>query len=376
MAKGKKGPRKLKTEDVVVCALGRDFYGYFGWPTVGAMEDGTLVAVASGMRTAHVCPYGRTVFLKSHDQGRTWTSPRVINDSPLDDRDAGVISPGGKRLLVTWFSSDTRYYAGRRDKKDPWQQAIAAGLRWMTDENARRFVGSWLRLSDDGGDTWSHSVRVPVNSPHGPIRLRSGELLYLGKVFDDDMKRFCTGVGEMVAVKSSDGGVTWTHMGTVPIHPGTVLENYHEAHVAELPSGKLIGHIRFQSHGDSDVSKVGLVSFSIMQTESTDGGRTWSPVETLGFHGSPPHLLMHSSGALVCVYGYRQEPYGERACISRNEGKTWKHCVLRDDGPDGDLGYPSSVELSDGRIFTLFYQKPSSSEEKCALLGSIWRVPK
>ena len=38
-----------------------------------------------------------------------WTSPRVINDTPSDDRDSGVISLGGTdSLLVTWFSVDAR----------------------------------------------------------------------------------------------------------------------------------------------------------------------------------------------------------------------------------------------------------------------------
>ena len=83
----------------------------------------------------------------------------------------------------------------------------------------------------------------------------------------------------------------------------------------------------------------------------------------------------HSSGALVCVYGYRLEPYGERVCISRDEGQTWEHFIIRDDGPDGDLGYPSSVELSDGSIFTLYYQKAGGSDEKCALLWSRWQLP-
>ena len=97
---------KVEAEHGEACAMVNDRFGYFGWPTVGRMEDGTLVAVASGMRSYHVCPYGRTVFLRSRDEGRTWTSPRVIHDSPFDDRDAGIISLGGRKLLVAWFTSD------------------------------------------------------------------------------------------------------------------------------------------------------------------------------------------------------------------------------------------------------------------------------
>lgn len=303
----------------------------------------------------------------------TWSSPRVVNDSPFDDRDAGVISPGGKQLVITWFTSDTRHYV-ERSRDHHWLQEVQAGLIWMTDENAPRFVGSWVRCSDDGGDTWGAPIRVPLTAPHGAIRLRSGSLFYLGKEFGRSMKEFTSGTRNVCAMVSRDCGRTWEMLGTVPLYPGTRDTNYHEPHVVELPSGKLIGHIRFQYSGEDAPKEAGLVSFSIFQTESTDGGRTWTQAKPLGFHGSPPHLLLHSSGALVCTYGYRQEPYGERAAISYDEGNTWQHVVLRDDGPDGDLGYPSSVELSDGSIFTVYYQKPLSRLDRCALLWTRWQL--
>jgi hypothetical protein len=62
--------------------------------------------------------------------------------------------------------------------------------------------------------------------------------------------------------------------------------------------------------------------------------------------------------------------------MSNDGGETWHYdWVLRDDGPDRDLGYPSSVELADGSIFTVYYQKIDSTEEKCSLLWSRWRLP-
>ena len=49
--------------------------------------------------------------------------------------------------------------------------------------------------------------------------------------------------------------------------------------------------------------------------------------------------------------------------------------ILWDDGPDRDLGYPSSIELDDGSILTMYYQKPASKTDKCALLWSRWSLP-
>ena len=43
--------------------------------------------------------------------------------------------------------------------------------------------------------------------------------------------------------------------------------------------------------------------------------------------------------------------------ISRDGGLSWEYdLILRDDGPDRDLGYSSRVELADGSVFTVYYQ--------------------
>jgi len=89
-----------------------DFFGYFGWPTIARMDDGSLVAAASGLRNAHVCPFGRSVFFRSRDEGKTWSSPTVVNDSPLDDRDTGIVCVGGQKLLMSWFTTDNRKSSG------------------------------------------------------------------------------------------------------------------------------------------------------------------------------------------------------------------------------------------------------------------------
>jgi sialidase-1 len=47
--------------------------------------------------------------------------------------------------------------------------------------------------------------------------------------------------------------------------------------------------------------------------------------------------------------------------------------VLFDDAPDTDLGYPSTVELSDGSLLTVYYQK-YAGDEKCSILQTRWRL--
>ena len=371
---------KLQAEHGVVADYADEFFGYFGWPTVARMDDGTLIVSSSGLRNYHVCPFGRTVICTSTDDGRTWTSPRVINDTPLDDRDSGIISLGGRRLLVTWFSVDARgakpsEYELRLSPQDA--ERYRQGLCNMTDEATERYGGSWVRTSDDGGLTWNDPVRVPVSSPHGPNRRANGDLVYLGKTVASDEIGKVMNAGSIGLIRSSDGGLSWAAQGYVPLPDGLDVECFHEPHVVELGDGRLLGLVRYDpNHHDYHNRQPGQTDFQMCQALSDDGGKTWSTAEVMDFHGSPPHLLRHSSGVLVTTYGYREKPYGIRAMLSHDDGETWQYdYILRDDGPHPDLGYPSSVELGDGSILTVYYQRPRSVDDKCALLWSRWRLP-
>ena len=107
---------------------------------------------------------------------------------------------------------------------------------------------------------------------------------------------------------------------------------------------------------------------------SDDGGYTWTFPEAMGTNGAPPHLMRHSSGAVIMTYGRRTAPFGQRALISRDNGETWEdEYILRDDGPDHDLGYPSTVELPDGSLLTVYYQKVCG-DRACSLLRTRWSL--
>ena len=366
----------LTAEHGLVCHLPDDPFGYFAWPTVARLDNGKLLVASSGLRKQHNCPWGKTVLNTSSDDGLTWSAPEAIHDSVLDDRDAGVVSLGGDDVIVTWASVDLRFdLVGNDIQLYEAEYGVDAVATWMAfiaeydDAETKPAEGSWLLPSADGGASWGTKVKVPVYAPHGPIKLRDGDLLYLGKRYV--VNRAELDGGPVLSARSSDNGRTWREQGHVPTFPNMEAGRYTEPHVVELPSGKLLGLVRV----DGELGKAGVLSFSMLQTESVDGGETWGMPVPLNFHGAPPHLLRHSSGALILVYGYRLVGFGQRVAFSYDEGVTWEaDWIVRDDGFDWDLGYPSTVELADGSLFSVYYQKVQGNH-KASLLWSRWQLP-
>src|SRR5215467_4943221 len=152
---------------------------YHGWPTLLRRSNGELLVAYSGGREAHVCPFGRVELIRSSDDGRTWSWPEVLLDTPIDDRDAGLCETQSGALLTTTFTSLA--YQPVLDAATNWQAARLerwkAVNRRTTAEQRRELLGTWMLRSTDGGMTWSTPYRVPLNSPHGPVRLAGGRLL-------------------------------------------------------------------------------------------------------------------------------------------------------------------------------------------------------
>ena len=51
---------------------------YIGWPTVCRLANGDLLAVFSGDRDSHICPWGKVQMVRSTDDGETWGAPVTI----------------------------------------------------------------------------------------------------------------------------------------------------------------------------------------------------------------------------------------------------------------------------------------------------------
>ena len=81
-------------------------------------------------------------------------------------------------------------------------------------------------------------------------------------------------------------------------------------------------------------------------------------------------------GRLLCTYGRRAEPFGERACLSEGGGKTWlidQEIILRDDTSNTDMGYPATAELDPEEFFTVYYQIDQPGE-KVSINATRWSL--
>ncbi len=362
---------QARAEIIWTKALCKEPGRYIGWPTVCRAQNGELIAVFSGDRDEHVCPFGKSQLIRSADGGKTWSAPVNICNTILDDRDSGIISLDDGSLVMAWFTSIAyRGYIRDRAKLKPGSPQF---YWWLHNEKLRpeeveAQLGAFTRRSTDGGKTWEPAVRTPCSAPHGPIQLKDGRLLYMGKSGDADHKNLGAGIGKIVAAESTDRGKTWRLIGEVPfpeyIH---VLRDCHEPHAVETADGRIVVQIR--SHHQKD----GLMGS--VQSESSDGGRTWTMARAVGIDGYPPHLIRLADGKLLSVYGRRWREFGEFAALSDDNGRTWdvKNEIKIAGHWNGDLGYPASVQLPGGDIITIYYQAEAKGEKTC-LMGTRWRV--
>ncbi len=341
-----------------------NFFSYAGWPSVCADENDILYAVCSGHRMGHVCPFGKTFLYKSCDMGRTWSVPRIIDDSFLDDRDAGILYLGSGKMLVTNFRHPAEGYE-QQYKDWIYESAGNIGLEmlalYQTLGEEDKKGGSFYRVSDDYGETWGAKQQIPVSSPHGPVRLKNGDILYVGKeMYSGGVE----GTGTINAYLSKPDCIAFKKHGSCRKPDNFGWDKFHEPHCVELNNGRILA--LFRAHIDSDGDK-----FTMYKTFSDDKGKTWSEPEATGICGSPPHLLKLRDGSILLSYARRTQPYGIYAKMIEKDGVFSAGEFLIDAAADTDIGYPATVELKNGELVTVFYKK-EISPRYASIVSVLW----
>ena len=308
--------------------------GYF--PVMIRLRDGSLGAVLRG-GAPHIGIKGRLDWIASRDGGRSWSKPTQILDSRWDDRNPSLGQMADGTVVVGYAEASTYDAQGKWDRS-----AGSYDLFFVT--------------SQDGGKSWSEKKSLYA----GPIRNGSA----FGRIIHDK-----NGVALMVIygnanasyegpeklganaryysglIRSRDNGRTWSDF-------SLILAGHNEASLQLLPEGTLIA-----------IARTGDGALSV--TESRDDGRHWSAARNLTKRGQhPADICLLSGGTLLVTYGNRLQPYGVGCVISRDNGKTWDYenrKMLAWDSQNTDCGYPSTVQLPDGTILTMYYSVGTGS---------------
>ena len=336
---------------------------YAAFPTL-IQGDGDQLWVAFGWNTSR-SHYGKAaggqsghVALYSTDGGNTWLER---------EKDAGYRPPpADKSLFVlgdgTRLSVSPLMHEVFPAEKKAELEAQGVAVKVWPDGNlsASYRLGMRRQLPGEARPRFSHASMPPCASIGGfgwGVSLPSDVILkpVYGLATRDDPSQ-----GAWV-LRSADRGDSWQRV--VAAYDGR--HAFNESDLLALPDGRVLDMIR--NEGGKSKDPLADRGF-LFQTESSDGGLTWSAPRRTEIWGYPPTLLRLRGGNLLCSYGYRRPPYGIRACFSRDGGRTWDaahEAILRDDalskgfgpgrGSTSDLGYPRTVELSDGSLLTVYY---------------------
>ncbi|MBL8173830.1 MAG: exo-alpha-sialidase [Bryobacterales bacterium] len=223
---------------------------------------------------------------------------------------------------------------------------------------------SRLYYSYDRGKRWLGPFRLP-DFGHKGTAART-DYIVNGK---HDLMLFTTLAkangreGRVACTRTRDGGKTWTLESLIGPEP-EVANDY-----AIMPATLRFG----PQHLYTAVRRRGFIE----AYRSHDSGKSWKHEGDIAPDigaGNPPSLLRLKDGRAALIYGYRQLPFGIRARLSSDEGKSWSdQIVLRADGGNRDLGYVRSVQRPDGAVVSIYYYNTDPKKER--FIGATIWVP-
>lgn len=354
-----------KVGDTII--LHKDDFAYISHPSIAMLSDGGWITAFSHSKRRESRmhppsdPLFRNMTSRSWDRGKTWDTPSFTPDFNW----SGVEVPGisvlsNDTVVLTQFKFGW-YPLGLAKMRQASGEPISinlSGRGWTEDFTemewgeavypwARGYQGLYSHLSTDRGETFE-SVRIDTGTCRdGFTRIGVRELLDKRVVYPVTEHHPPSSRHTYLLI-SHDGCHTWDQ--PVPMVDSPEL-SFGEPDLAEVSPGELYCILRTTDRGGY-----------LYDCRSMDGGATWSNPAPTPLFGHPGHLLVMNDGRLLCTYGRRTSPFGIRACLSEDDGRTWRieeEIIVRDDLPNGDLGYPTTIEYEPNRLFICYYgQEP------------------
>ena len=323
---------RLKNGDMLVtfCAG----YWHVSFKTPVMLPPGLKKSyIEGGFRDIDAPRGGRIMYIRSSDNGLTWTKPETLIDSEWDDQEPSIVQLADGTLVHTFMVLRDWY-----------------GFPETPPGKKINSQGGAVR-SFDNGQTWEkaedvHWIETPMKytdrNSAPAIVLPSGDLL-LATCGTDSWGDNPKWKGPIY--RSHDKGATWKLVSVIEDAP-TAID---EPAIARLPSGRIV----LITRPDGAVLM------------SDDEGKTWGKRVNTGVKMCAPHLVLQRDGTLVCVYG-PGPPDGLQAIFSTDGGETW---VTPGNGNVGFMidptvyGYPGACELPDGSIYCVYYDSAKNQQD-------------
>jgi len=349
-------PRAQVLEDVKNVIIYRKEGIYACFPSLLQAQDGGLfTSFGTRSRRSHIDPTGGSAQAMSADGGHTWQPVDAVPSDPRYVRQDGTkIQPRARGWV---YVSD-----------DKLEEIKQAGRTWMrAKEGTIAYLGDpEVVVTTPEGDT--RTIKLDGPTPAGVMAFHDAssfirkDALWLIAIYGHVQAGGDTAVW---GIRSQDDGETWQVVQIAAPQPG--IRGFNETAICDNGKGEIIAVMRPEDQ-----------KLNSYQCFSSDGGKTWSTPVSTGFWGYPSNLLLLRDGRLLCTYGYRRAPMGIRAMLSEDGGHTWdlEHpIVLRADaqGHGGDNGYPISVQMQDGHVFTIYYI--NDNENVTHVAGTNWELP-
>lgn len=289
---------------------------------------------------------------------------------PIDgDRPSGPMQARSLDGGETWSVETPTFMIG--EGKERAVSKLDKARDFTHPDFAARFRNGNFYFSDDRCKTWDGPFALP--SFGRPGLLARTDYIVNGK---HDMLVFMAtekdngGEGWPAAIRTRDGGLTWTIEGWIGEQPPVDKYGYSiMPSTVKLSNGALFSMIRRGGLVD-DEKQWWMEPFL-----SPDQGKTWYMLDEpwINNAGNPAAMIMLDDGRIALTYGFRTPPYGIRARISDDNAVTWsKEFILRGDGGGWDVGYPRTVQRADGKCVTTYYFNDNERKERY-IAYTIWQ---
>jgi len=347
---------------------------YSSFPSVVKRADGELLVafrrapdrnLFKEKEISHVDPNSYLVMVHSKDNARTWSEdPDLIFAYPFGgSQDPCLLQLRNGNLLCMSYAWAFVRTEGLALLKQPVSENVAGSV----------FLGGYYVLSDDAGKSWKGPYYPPHILPEiyldafgQPLTAYNRGELFESKggriywVVAASYNNSSNNTGNYLLI-SNDKGLTWEYSCPVAVDDKV---SFNEASVYETVKGDVVAFIRTDSFNDHACI-----------ARSTDGGKSFSHWQDMGFQGHPLHALRLPDNRVLLTYGYRHKPYGIRARILNQDCtdfNTSTEFTIRDDGGSGDIGYPWSVQLNGNQVLVVYYFNISNGTRHIA--GSILEI--